>query len=256
MLTAIIVAGGRSQRMGFDKLFAPLEGMPVVAHSIAAFEQTESVTDIILVGPAERLSEYEEIARRTVFGKYRLSFRVGHVGRIPCSLGLDQLRAETEFVAVHDAARPLVRPELIERIFQLARVHGGAASAAPVIDTLKRVDRDHFVSGGVARANLFAVQTPQIFRRDLLETAYGAIFSEGLEVTDEISAVERVEGKVVLVPNDEPNFKITYPADLSLAEFILRQRAHRASDFRAPTFSIRHSDGENRHATTNADRLG
>src|SRR4029434_1836331 len=85
--------------------------------------------------------------------------------------GLAHLGAETAFVAVHDAARPLVRPDLIERIFQLARTHGGAASAAPVIDTLKRVDRDHFVIGGVARASLFAVQTPQIFRRDLLETA-------------------------------------------------------------------------------------
>jgi len=140
-------------------------------------------------------------------------------------VGLEYLGAGTDFVAVHDAARPLVRPDLIERVFQGASVHGGAASAAPVIDTIKRVDRDHFVSGGVARAGLFAVQTPQIFRRDLLEKAYGVIFSEGLEVTDEISAVERVEGKVLLVPNDEPNFKVTYPADLSLAEFVLHQRA-------------------------------
>ena len=225
MLTAIIVAGGRSQRMGFDKLLTPLEGMPVVAHSIAAFEQTESVTDIILVGTTERLSEYEKIAKTYCFQKVSVVIPGGARRQDSVRLGLDQLGAGTDFVAVHDAARPLVRPDLIERILQLARVHGGAASAAPVIDTLKRVDRDHFVSGGVARASLFAVQTPQIFRRDLLETAYGTIFSEGLEVTDEISAVERVEGKVFLVPNDELNFKITYPADLSLAEFVLHQRA-------------------------------
>ena len=223
MLTAIIVAGGRSQRMGSDKLFAPLDSKPVVAHSIAAFEKTESVTAIILVGQAGRLSEYEAIVEAHGFRKVSAVIPGGARRQDSVQGGLDQLSAEADFVAVHDAARPLVRPELIERIFQLARMHGGAASAAPVIDTLKCVD--HFVIGGVARASLFAVQTPQIFRRDLLETAYGVIFSEGLEVTDEISAVERVEGKVVLVPNDEPNFKITYPADLSLAEFVLRQRA-------------------------------
>jgi len=225
MLTAIIVAGGRSQRMGFDKLFAPLDSKPVVTHSIAAFEQTESVTAIILVGQAERLPEYEAIVEAHGFRKVSAVIPGGARRQDSVQGGLDQLSAEADFVAVHDAARPLIRPELIERIFQLARIHGGAASAAPVIDTLKRVDRDHFVIGGVARASLFAVQTPQIFRRDLLETAYGVIFNEGLEVTDEISAVELVEGKVVLVPNDEPNFKITYPADLSLAEFVLRRRA-------------------------------
>ena len=225
MLTAIIVAGGRSERMGFDKLSAPLESKPVVAHSIAAFEQTESVTAIILVGRTERLSEYEAIVQAHGFRKVSGVIPGGARRQDSVQHGLGQLNAATEFVAVHDAARPLVGPDLIERIFQLARVHGGAASAAPVTDTLKRADRDHVVTGGVERANLFAVQTPQIFRRHLLEKAYGAIFNESLEVTDEISAVERIGGKVVLVPNDEPNFKITYPVDLALAEFFLRQRA-------------------------------
>jgi 2-C-methyl-D-erythritol 4-phosphate cytidylyltransferase len=224
MLTAIIVAGGSSQRMGFDKLLAPLDGRPVVAHSIAAFEQTESVTEIILVGHAERLSEYERIAEAHGFQKVCAVIPGGARRQDSVNRGMEQLSAATEFIAVHDAARPLVRPNLVERLLQLARVHGGAASAAPVIDTLKRVDRDQVVTGGVERANLFAVQTPQIFRRDLLEKAYRAIFDVGLEVTDEISAVERI-GKVVLLPNDELNFKITYPADLSLAEFVLRQRA-------------------------------
>ena len=113
---------------------------------------------------------------------------------------------------------------MIERIFQAARTYGGAACAAPVIDTLKRADDDRFVTGGVERENLFAVQTPQIFRRDLLSQAYATVFDVGVEVTDEISAVERQGGKVVLVPNEEPNFKITWPADLPLAEFVLRTR--------------------------------
>ncbi len=211
--------------MGFDKLLAPLHRRPVLAHSIAAFEQTESVTGIILVGRAEQLSDYEKIAETNGFRKVIAVIPGGVRRQDSVRRGLEQLEAAAQFVAVHDAARPLVRPELIERIFQLARTHGGAASAAPVIDTLKRVDQDQVVTGGVDRTHLFGVQTPQIFRRDLLEKAYANIFAQGFDVTDEISAVERVGGKVVLLPNEEPNFKITYPGDLSLAEFLLRRRS-------------------------------
>ncbi len=223
MLTAIIVAGGSSQRMGFDKLFAALNGRPVLAHSLSAFERTESVTDIVLVGRAERLSEYEKIVASEGFKKVSAVIPGGVRRQDSVRCGLEKLRSEAEYVAVHDAARPLVRPDLIEQIFQLARRHGGAASAAPVVDTLKRVDRERIVTGGVERANLLAVQTPQIFRRELLENAYRAVFEKGVEVTDEISAVEHIGGKVGLLPNEQPNFKITYPADLPLAEFLLRR---------------------------------
>jgi 2-C-methyl-D-erythritol 4-phosphate cytidylyltransferase len=224
MLTAIIVAGGGSLRMGFDKLFAPLEGKPVLAHSIAAFEATESVFDIVLVGRAERLSDYEELARAQRFRKVTAVIPGGARRQDSVQCGLERLAPECRFVAVHDAARPLVRPGMIEKIYKCAQTHGGAASAAPVRDTLKRVDDHHCVIGGVDRANLFAVETPQIFRRDLLERAYRAILDAALAVTDEISAVEQVGGKVVLLPNEEPNFKITYVVDLPLAEFVLRQR--------------------------------
>jgi len=222
MLTAIIVAGGSSQRMGFDKLLAPIAGKPVLAHSIAAFEQSNLVAAIILVARAERLSEYEKISESYGFQKISAVIPGGVRRQDSVRCGLDQLGKETQFVAVHDAARPLVSAELIERLLELAREHGGAASAVPIVDTLKRVDQKHTVSGSVDRKNLFGVQTPQIFERALIEKAYKAVFDAGLEVTDEISAVERVGGKVVLLPNESPNFKITYPADLQLAEFLVR----------------------------------
>ena len=224
MLTAIIVAAGSSQRMGFDKLFAPLNGRPVVAYSIDIFEKVDSVRDIILVGRGDRLPDFEELIRAENFRKVRAVIPGGARRQDSVQCGLEQLAAEARFVAVHDAARPLVRPEMVERIYQCAQTHGGAASAAPVINTLKRVDHDHVVTGGVDRAHLFAVETPQIFRRELLEKAYRAVFAAALEVTDEISAVELPGGKVVLVPNEELNFKITHPSDLSLAEFVLRER--------------------------------
>ncbi len=224
MLAAIIVAGGSSQRMGFDKTFAMLSGRPVIAHALAAFEQTSSVTEIILVGRADRLTTLTELVRENSFGKVARVVVGGARRQDSVAHGLAELRPEVQFVAVHDAARPLVRPELIERIYLLAREHGGAASATPVVDTLKRVNVDREVIGGVDRANLFGVQTPQIFRRDLLEKSYRAVDEAGLEITDEISAFERAGEKVVLLPNEEPNFKITYPADLALAEFLLRER--------------------------------
>lgn len=211
--------------MGFDKLLAPLVGRKVIAHSLAAFARSEVVSEIILVGRAEQLAEYEAISEAPEFGKITAVIPGGARRQDSVRCGLAQVNAAAKYVAVHDAARPLVRPETIARTFALAREHGGAACATPVIDTLKRVDHAQVVIGGVARADLFAVQTPQIFRRDLLENAYRHIFERDLEVTDEISAVEEVGGKVVLWPNDEPNFKITYPADLPLADFILRQRA-------------------------------
>ena len=102
MLTAIIVAGGRSQRMGFDKLLTPLAGMPVVAHAIAAFEQTESVTNIILVGPTERIAEYEKIAKTHGFEKVSIVIPGGARRQDSVRLGLDQLGAGTDFVAVHE----------------------------------------------------------------------------------------------------------------------------------------------------------
>ncbi len=175
MLTAIIVAGGSSQRMGFDKLFAPLAGKPVVAHSIAAFEQTASVADIVVVARAERLSDYEELIRTEGFRKVAAVIPGGARRQDSVQRGLEALAAAVDFVAVHDAARPLVRPELVERILQLARAHGGAASGTPIRDTLKRVDEQLVVTGGVARENLFAVETPQIFGRELLARAYAAV---------------------------------------------------------------------------------
>ena len=147
-------------------------------------------------------------------------------GRIPSfATAWKQVGAATEFVAVHDAARPLVRPELVERIFQLARIHGGAACAAPVSDTLKRAGDDLVVTGGVERESLFAVQTPQIFRRDLVgESLRGRVRGRARSDRRNFGRRALVAAKMLLVPNEEPNFKITYPADLLLAEFILRQR--------------------------------
>ena len=225
MLSAIIVAAGSSQRMGFDKLLALLGDKPVLAHTLGAFENTDCVSEIILVGQAERVRDLEELVRRNEFQKVRAVVPGGRQRQDSVRAGLERLAPEARYVAVHDAARPLVMPQQIERVFAIAREHGAAALAEPVTDTLKRADADRVVSGGVNREGLFAMQTPQVFSRDLLLSAYAGVAEMNLSITDEVSAVEHLGAKVALVPNNEFNFKITYPRDLVLAESVLTRRS-------------------------------
>jgi 2-C-methyl-D-erythritol 4-phosphate cytidylyltransferase len=229
MLSAIIVAGGSSQRMGFDKLFAVIAGEPVISHSIRAFEHATSVGEIVVVARRERQDEIREISRDAGFKKVRSIVPGGERRQDSVRAGLDQIDRGAKYVAVHDAARPLVIPEQIERAFEQCCVHGSAALAQPVNDTLKRADADLLVVGLVDRHQLYAMQTPQIFERKLIEEAYRSVYAEKAAVTDEVSAVERLGHKIALVLNDDFNFKITYPRDLPVAEFILleRERNHR-----------------------------
>jgi 2-C-methyl-D-erythritol 4-phosphate cytidylyltransferase len=229
MLSAIIVAAGTSQRMGFDKLLALLGDRPVLAHTLDAFEQTSCVDEVILVARAERVTEFRELVQQGAFKKVRDVFAGGEQRQDSVRAGLERLGPGATYVAVHDAARPLVTPDQIERVFALARQHGAAALAEPITNTLKRADENRFVTGGVAREGLYAMQTPQIFSRELLVGAYAAVAEKSLSITDEVSAVELLGAKVVLVPHDELNLKITYPRDLSLAQSFLSRRTNSAS---------------------------
>ncbi len=225
MLSAIIVAGGSSQRMGFDKLFARIAGEPVIAHAIRAFDQARSVTEIIVVTRNERLDEIENISREAGFKKVRSIIAGGERRQDSVRAGLGHVDREAKFVAVHDAARPLVTSDKIECAFEQCRSYGAAALAHPVNDTLKRADKDLLVVGAVDRHQLYAMQTPQVFERNLIDNAYRAIYAENISVTDEVSAVERLGQKVALVVNNDFNFKITYPHDLQVAECFLKQRS-------------------------------
>ena len=225
MLSAIIVAGGSSQRMGFDKLFATIGGERVITHAIRAFDRATCVSEILIVAREERHDEITKIGRAARFKKIRSIVRGGERRQDSVRAGLDRLDRGVRYVAVHDAARPLITPEQIKRAFEQCRLHGAAALAQPVNDTLKRADADLLVAGSVDRDQLYAVQTPQFFERKLIEDAYCAVYAENISVTDEVSAVERLGHKIALVPNDDFNFKITYPRDLQVAEFILCERA-------------------------------
>ena len=211
--------------MGFDKLFALIAGEPVIAHAIRAFERAKSVTEIVVVTHEQRHDEVRKITSGAGFKKIRAIVSGGERRQDSVRAGLDRIDRDARYVAVHDAARPLITPDQIERAFAQCRVHGSAALAQPVNDTLKRVDADLLVVGSVDRYQLYAMQTPQIFDRKVIEDAYRDVYAENLLVTDEVSAVERLRYKIALVFNDDFNFKITYPRDLQIADFILRDRA-------------------------------
>ena len=222
MLSAIIVAAGSSERMGFDKLFALVSGKPVIAHTIAAFENTKCVDEVILVGRADSLAELWKLIAKP--SKVKQIVEGGAERSDSVRAGLDHVDAKSGFIAVHDAARPMITPEKITRVFEAARASGAATLAEPINDTLKRADADLNVTGSVDRAGVYAMQTPQVFEKKLLEQAYDLVAKKKISVTDEVSAVELLKRKIVLVPNHDFNFKITYPRDLPLAEFVLRHR--------------------------------
>ena len=224
MITAIIVAAGSSRRMGTDKLFAMLEGMPVVAHAISAFEKCPEVAEIILVTKANRIEEMKELVIAQRFQKVKQVVAGGAERHFSVWNGLQAVRAGSDFIAIHDGARPLVTPQIIQECFALAQKEGAACLASPIPDTLKRSADDQHVSESVERSGLWAMQTPQIFSRHLIFEAYSAVIAKNKLVTDEVSAVQGLGKKISLVRNEEWNFKITFPRDLELAGQILALR--------------------------------
>ncbi len=203
--------------MGFDKLLAPLAGKPVLQHSIQAFVRCDEVTEIIVVCPRERFDALDlefsnKIIRRVDGGADRHD---------SVAAGLALLPAGTEYVAVHDGARPLISSDQIARVLATAVEHGGAASARPVTETVKRANAEGQVTESVSRDELWLMETPQIFKADLLVEAYRVVQSKGARVTDEVSAMELIGHPTHLVNNPGPNPKITYPEDIDQAEKFL-----------------------------------
>jgi len=225
-MIAIVVAAGNSRRMGFDKLTADLAGKPVLAHSLLAFEHCLSVKRIVLVTREDRVEEFETMARSHGIDKLAKVAPGGAERHLSVWNGIQAADAVPEdYIAVHDAARPLITPEAIENCLVLAKRHGASACACPVPDTLKRATAEGFVIGSVERDRLWAMQTPQIFLASILVHAYRQVFRTAASVTDEVSAVQKLGISVQLLNNPEQNFKITLPRDLDLARLVLANRA-------------------------------
>jgi 2-C-methyl-D-erythritol 4-phosphate cytidylyltransferase len=216
--SAIIVAAGSSRRLGQDKLAWTLDGITILRRSINAFMKANTIDSIIVVCPQNRweLIDHENFTKpvtRVDGGKERQD---------SVAAGLAALPADTQLVAVHDGARPLVSPHDIDRCVEAAHTFGAAALARRATETMKRSDDKDFNNEPVDRHNLWCMETPQVFRTDLLCDASKAIARDNITATDEVSAVEQLGTKVKFVESQNPNLKITTPADLALAEALVK----------------------------------
>jgi len=228
MVSAIIVAAGSSRRMGFDKLFAPLLGKPVLWYSLNAFSECEDIDEILVITKEDRVAEVEQLVSDEEFVKVRKVLVGGAERHLSVWNGLKAIESHgSEFVAIHDGARPLTTPQLIHNCLEMAREHGAACCASPIPDTVKRATPDHVVTESVERSGLWAMQTPQIFASGLILQAYAALIAKHEMVTDEVSAVQKLGKRIALLENHEWNFKITFPRDLELAEHVLTLRARK-----------------------------
>jgi len=229
-LTAIVLAAGKSRRMGTEvnKILLPLNGRPVLYYSLDTFQNSTLVEDIVLVAtPAERETLKARLVKAGIYSKLKAVVSGGAERSASVWQGLQGIQENCQWVAVHDGARPLFSPELLERLFAAARSFGAAVPALPLKDTVKVKGEDGLVRKTPPRDMLVAVQTPQVFRRDILLAAYRRALLDNWQITDDASAVEQAGGKVKLVEGEEENLKLTTPLDLNYAETILLKRQGR-----------------------------
>lgn len=219
---AVIVAAGSASRMGgIDKVMAPLGGEPMILRTVRAFEDCETVKEIVIVTRKDLMGPIAELCSR--FTKIRSVVQGGSSRQESVKLGLLAFSKEVRLAAVHDGARPLVSGELIDKVIRAAHSYGAAAPAIPVKDTIK-IFEGGFIAATPDRSTLRAVQTPQVMDRDLLLGALEKAEQEGTALTDDCSAVEHIGMRVRLVEGEERNLKVTTPLDLKIAELLLEEK--------------------------------
>lgn len=230
MNTAIIVAAGAGTRLGTEtpKQLLPLAGKTVLARSLDAFEAAESIDAVVVVAPEHEADRYCRNEVPSGVRKVTAVVGGGAERQDSVSAGLAAVPDGTRVVAVHDAVRPLIRPEDIDAVVRAAEESGAAVLGTPVTDTVKRVENGRAVAT-LDRSTMWTVQTPQAFHLDLLSEAHRRARDEGVTATDDTALVEQLGRPVTVVAGRRDNIKITLPEDLRIAERILENvpRSHR-----------------------------
>jgi len=218
-LSVVIPAGGQGLRMGakVPKQFIELKGRPIIHHTIAVFEALDWVDEIILCVPEAEVSHVQnEMANRA-----KVKVVVGGEERQDSVYnGLKAIGKSSGFVAVHDGVRPFITEEIIKTVYEAAKKFGAAVAAIPVNDTLKRADNEGLLQENIERENLWRMQTPQIFKTELLLEAMEKAQIESFYGTDEGSLIQFIGKPVKFILGSEFNIKITRPEDLILGEWI------------------------------------
>ncbi|MCL2706964.1 MAG: 2-C-methyl-D-erythritol 4-phosphate cytidylyltransferase [Dehalococcoidia bacterium] len=218
---AIIVAAGCGMRMdGIDKIFAPLGDMSVLEHSVTTFDTSPYVDFITVVLRHDNTARGEYLLRQKSLRKELIICQGGARRQDSALAGLNAL-PPCRWVIVHDGARPLLNQNLIADGLEASQETGAAAAAVPLTDTVKRTDDNGYVNETLPRKLLWAVQTPQVFRFDIIKAGYTQTVSD---VTDDAAMVEALGIKVKLYTGSYDNVKLTTPTDMALAQSILQQR--------------------------------
>lgn len=223
VFSAVILAAGNSTRMGRDKIELSAGGVPVVVRAVRAFEESELVSEIILVTREDRIEELAEQIREYGFHKVKAVIAGGSTRTESSLAGVMAADRRASLIAVHDCARPFVSRQVINDTACAARDFYAAVPVLPVTDTVKLRD-GQFLGETVDRDELYAVQTPQIFRADIIKGALTYAIRNGISVTDDSSAVELLGFRTRAVPGDRDNIKLTTPDDIPFAEAIIRKR--------------------------------
>jgi len=224
MTTSVVPAAGRGTRLGLNlpKALIPIAGKPMIVWAVAALEQTPVVDAIVIVAPSEFIGEFEHLRSENKWRKVVAIVAGGNDRQQSVWNGLQAMPSETEWVIIHDAARPLVKPSLIASVWEAAQEIGTAAIAAlPCSDTVKRTLDGVLIAETLDREQIWLAQTPQVFAADLLKEAHEQALKDGCSATDDAMLVERLGVPIRLVLGDPTNIKITHPVDLALAEALI-----------------------------------
>ncbi len=223
--SAVIVSAGLARRLGgIDKVLAPLGELPVLVHTLYAFQDCPAVNEIIVVAREDLVVEVGRLCREFNLDKVKKVIVGGQERLHSVQAGLGEVDPEAGLIAIHDGARPLVTQEIIRDTIARAALTGAAAPAIALTDTIKRTE-DGIVQETVDRSSLWAVQTPQVFEAGLIKAATKKAIDDGELLTDDCGSVERLGMKVTLTSGSRENIKITTPLDLVLGEAILQARA-------------------------------
>ena len=223
---AIILGGGSGRRMKSDlnKIFLPLRGIPAIVRAIAPF--TGFCAGAVVVAAADEVKDMQAILAKYGMGRFVKAVVPGGSERqYSVYNGLKALPEDAEYVLIHDGARALVTEQVIRRALESVERHGSGVAAIPVVDTIKRAAADGLVQETPDRASLYAIQTPQSFRMDVIMAAHEKAREDGFLGTDDASLLEHAGIPVYLSEGDRENLKLTTPTDLELAEVILQIRA-------------------------------
>lgn len=222
MTTAIILAAGKSERMGggVDKAFLSLVNKPVVAWSLIAFERSNEIDKIVLVVRKDQLLASKAVVKMFGISKLQAIVPGGAKRQESVAAGIAACDVDTRNVVIHDAARALITSDLISETVKALKRYPAVTLARPIYDTVKRSEKSMIVSETVPREKLWAVQTPQAFQLRALKEAHKALGKR--EVTDDCMAVELAGGQVKMIENLKPNFKITTVEDLQVAGALLK----------------------------------